>query len=230
MAGLFSRWVRVSPARLFVADLLDVSRQVPTVIAERPMRLGSLVAARAGCTPRPSWGALFIKAFGLVAGRHPPLRRVHVPFPWAHFYEHPDNIAAFTVERHDRGEPIVVIAHLPRPEQLAQVANRVASRQAPFAGTLGNIGVSNPKALRRLNIVVSDLGARGPIEEQLELHTKRWVFLSGTPAEGKGPGTFLLAYDVRPRKKLPETLLLSYLRTSAADRVREVSLEPESTP
>lgn len=116
------------------------------------------------------------------------------------------------------------------PEQLAQVANRVASRQAPFAGTLGNIGVSNPKALRRLNIVVSDLGARGPIEEQLELHTKRWVFLSGTPAEGKGPGTFLLAYDVRPRKKLPETLLLSYLRTSAADRVREVSLEPESTP
>lgn len=115
------------------------------------------------------------------------------------------------------------------PEQLKQVANRVASRQAPFAGTLGNIDAVNPKPLRRLNVIVTDLTVRGPIEEQLEVHAKRWVFLSGTPAEGKGPGTFLLAYDIRPRKKLPESLLLSYLRTAAAERVLEVTLEPESS-
>ncbi len=115
------------------------------------------------------------------------------------------------------------------PEQLAQVANRVASRQAPFAGTLGGIEAPSQRPLRRLTVIVTDVSARGPIEEQLELHTKRWVFFSSTPAEGRGPGTFVLTYHVRPRKKIPETLLLSYLRTSAADRVREVTLEPEST-
>lgn len=118
MPGFLGRWVRLSPARRFIADLMHISRQVPTVIAERRLRLGDIIQARAACARRPSWTAIFIKAFGLVAARHAPLRRVYMPWPCAHLYQHHDNIVSFSVERQDHDEPIVAIAQRARPELL----------------------------------------------------------------------------------------------------------------
>src|SRR4051812_40514123 len=99
MAKTSGRWVSLSPTRLFITDLLHVARQTPTVIAERTFDLHEVVAARASCTPKPSWVAIFLKAFGLVAARRAPLRRVFLSRPFERLYEHSCSIASFSVER-----------------------------------------------------------------------------------------------------------------------------------
>lgn len=115
MAGLFSTWVPISPARYLIDDIMYLSRKMPTVIAERRMRLADVIEARNATSPRPSWVAIFLKAFALVAGRHAPLRRIWMPWPWAHFYQHPMSVATFAVERQDGDESVVAIARTSRP-------------------------------------------------------------------------------------------------------------------
>lgn len=111
-----SRLPLSTPRRLIV-DLMHVSRQVPSVPMERRLHLAPLVAARQAAEPRPSWCALFLKAYALVAARQPELRRAYIPFPRAHLYEHPVNIAAVAVERQVEGEAAVLFAHLRAPEE-----------------------------------------------------------------------------------------------------------------
>lgn len=110
------RNVAVSPFRQLVIDLMDMSRSVPAVCADRRMNLSPLAAARAACHPRPSWCGLFAKAFGMLARDVPELRRSYVKFPWPRFYEHPHNVVSLNVERHDRGEDVVVMCLVRSPE------------------------------------------------------------------------------------------------------------------
>ena len=44
------------------------------ITIDRRMKLAALVAARRACLPRPSWSAIFIKAFAIIAARTPELR------------------------------------------------------------------------------------------------------------------------------------------------------------
>ncbi len=110
------RNLSLSPFRQLVVDLVHYCQKVPGATVDRTMNLGSLVAARQACTPRPSWCAIFLKAMGLVAARQPELRRAYMPFPWPHLYEHPTNVANFTIERHFRGEDVVFFVQVRRPE------------------------------------------------------------------------------------------------------------------
>jgi hypothetical protein len=78
-AGLFSgRSFGVSRFRRIVIDLMYFSAQVPTVVLERHMPLGPLVAARQAVEPPPTWSALFTRAFGLVSARRPLLRTCYL--------------------------------------------------------------------------------------------------------------------------------------------------------
>ena len=52
----------------------------------------------------------------MVARAHPELRRIYMPFPWAHFYEHPYSIATVNVERQWNDENVVFHAQIRRPE------------------------------------------------------------------------------------------------------------------
>jgi hypothetical protein len=96
---------------------LHFSQKVPSVPMQRRMRLDELIAARQTWPQRVSWCAIFLKAYSIVAAERPELRRTYMPYPWPHLYEHPANIATFSLERNFDGEPAVFLAQVPRPEQ-----------------------------------------------------------------------------------------------------------------
>ena len=52
-----------------------------------------------------------------VAAHTPELRRVFLPWPWPHLYEHPKVIANIAVERQYGGEPVVLFGILYSPEE-----------------------------------------------------------------------------------------------------------------
>ena len=100
---------------------MQFSLQVPTVTVDRRMNLARLMAARQLCVPRPTWTALFTKAYAIVAAREPRLRRCYMSVPWARFYEHPKNIATLNIGRRVDGEDIVLHAHIRSPENRSLV-------------------------------------------------------------------------------------------------------------
>jgi pyruvate/2-oxoglutarate dehydrogenase complex dihydrolipoamide acyltransferase (E2) component len=63
------------------------------------MNLAPLVAARRVRNPKPTWAAIFAKAYSIVAARRPELRTSYMKFPWPRFYEHGSSIVAVNVDR-----------------------------------------------------------------------------------------------------------------------------------
>jgi hypothetical protein len=88
-------------------------------ITQRRMRLTATVAARSAAGSRPSWHAIFTKAYALVALTCPQLRRAYLPFPRAHYYEHPSSVASVALERRVRDEDVVLYAPVARPDALS---------------------------------------------------------------------------------------------------------------
>jgi hypothetical protein len=119
MPNLAGRNLALSLPRRFICDLVHFARKVPSVPVQRRMSLHAVVAARQAAVPRPSWCALFTKAFALVAAARPELRRSYLTFPLPHLYEHPINVASIAVERSFRGEEAVFFAPVRNPECLA---------------------------------------------------------------------------------------------------------------
>jgi hypothetical protein len=111
------RWINLSPQRRFVCDLLHFARQVPSVPSQRRMRLADVIAARGRHADRVSWCAIFIKAYAIVAAARPELRRSYLPWIFPHLYEHPINVASFTLERMYDGEEGVFHAQVVQPER-----------------------------------------------------------------------------------------------------------------
>jgi hypothetical protein len=138
MAHAAGRSYPLSPFRRLVTDLMNCCRQVPTATVERRMDLAALVAARHGCTPRPSWAAVLAKAVALVARVHPELRRSYLAFPWARLYEHPTSTAAINVERQLPGEAVVTQCLIRRPDNrsLAELDGIVRRFQGEPLGRL----------------------------------------------------------------------------------------------
>ncbi len=113
------RNVALSPPRRLICDYLHFARQVPSVPVERRMNLAEVVAARAAASPRPSWCAIFTKAYAFVCNAHPQLRRAYLSLPRPHLYEHPISVASVAVERPFGDEDAVFFAHLGEPDKLA---------------------------------------------------------------------------------------------------------------
>ncbi len=80
------------------------------------MDLGPLAAARASLVPRPSWCALFAKAFAILGREHPELRRSYLKFPRARLYEHPYNVVSLNVERQTETENVILYCLIRSPE------------------------------------------------------------------------------------------------------------------
>ncbi len=81
MGEKVGRSLSLSLPRRFVGDLLHFAQKVPTVPVQRRMNIAPLMAARRDAFPRPSWCALFTKAYGMVAAQRPELRRATCLFP-----------------------------------------------------------------------------------------------------------------------------------------------------
>jgi hypothetical protein len=118
-ASIQGKWIGLSPQRRFVTDLLYFAKKIPSVPSQRKMHLADVVRSRAEQESRVSWCAIFIKAYSIVAATRPELRRCYLPAPWGHLYEHPINVASFSVERTYYGEEGVFFTQVPRPETLS---------------------------------------------------------------------------------------------------------------
>jgi hypothetical protein len=110
------RTLPLSLSRRFICDLVHFARNVPTVPVQRRMNLAALQAVRRNAEPRPSWCAIFTKAYACVAAARPELRRAYLSFPRPHLYEHPENIASVAVERRLDEEDVVFFGHFRSPE------------------------------------------------------------------------------------------------------------------
>jgi hypothetical protein len=118
MSESSGRWLPLSLPRRYMGDLIHLAQQVPTRTLQRTMRLNRVLSARQAAWPRPGWCAIFTKAYAMVAARRPTLRQMYVPFPWAHLYEHPANIATVAVNREFGDDEAVLFAQLHAPEQM----------------------------------------------------------------------------------------------------------------
>jgi hypothetical protein len=117
MGERYGRSLPLSLPRIWVGDLLHFAQKVPTVPVQRRMTISALVAARTQANPRPSWCALFTKAYAMVAAQRPELRRAYLSFPWPHLYEHPVSIASVAVERRLGDEHAVFFTQIRDPEE-----------------------------------------------------------------------------------------------------------------
>jgi hypothetical protein len=123
---------------------MHFAQAVPTVPAQRTMRLAPVVAARDACPGRPPWTAIFTKGYAMVAGEFPELRRAYVKFPSPHLYEYPASVASVAVERDYRGERAVFTALIRDP---------AAMPLPDIAGTIGramSAPVDEVKEFRRV--------------------------------------------------------------------------------
>lgn len=110
--------IPLSPLRRLMCDLLHVSRQVPLVAIERRLSLGGVIAARRVMPTRPSWFALFLKAYSLVSQRWDPLRQSYLSFPWPRLHQHVCNVAHVAVARRVGEEGAVLGLRIRHPERL----------------------------------------------------------------------------------------------------------------
>lgn len=127
-AGRNGRSVSLSFPRRFIGDLLHFAKQVPTVPVQRLMNVAALRDVHARLSPKPSWCAVFTKAYALVAADTPALRRAFLDFPLPRLYEHPYSIASVAVETSYRGEPMVFFTrqHAPDRQPLAALTAHLA--------------------------------------------------------------------------------------------------------
>ena len=116
MSKVHGRSFAVSPFRRLVIDLMHASQQVPTVTIERRMSLGALLEARNRCMQKPTWTAMFMKAYALVARERPLLRTSYMSFPWPRFFEHAKNIVCVNFSQKYQGEDIVLQTQIRSPE------------------------------------------------------------------------------------------------------------------
>jgi hypothetical protein len=91
---------------------------VALVAIERQVPLSEVIEARRRLQPRPSWFAVFIKAYALVAVRRAELRRSYLSFPRARLHQHACNVAHLAVSRQVDGEKVVLGIEIRHPERL----------------------------------------------------------------------------------------------------------------
>jgi hypothetical protein len=95
---------------------MHFSQKVPLCMLERRMNLSAVARARAAIEYKPSWYAIFAKAHGLVAAKHPEFRRSYLTLPWARLFEHAHNIAMIPIERKLHDEDVVLYVPVVDPE------------------------------------------------------------------------------------------------------------------
>jgi hypothetical protein len=212
--------IAVSPARRMVMELLHHARQVPSLPLSRVLDVSSTVAARRAHPTPPSWLAIFLKAYGLVALRHPELRRAYIPWPRPHFYQHPQSIALLPVEREWQGEAVVLPAKVRGPEtqpleeitaflrylQEAPVLEVSPFRQVLRLGRLPglfrrftlwqSLHLSGCKRAKRMGtFILSSLGQLGV--EQHNPYTPLTTYATFGPISPTGAVTAKIIYDHR---------------------------------
>ena len=112
-----SRRIAISRSRRLTIDVLHYNRRVPTCAHDRRCDLSHIADVRSRLPVRISWSLLFIKAFAIVAQKHPVLRQAYIEWPWPHLFEYPHSVAMLATERQHRGEPWLFWSRFVQPDQ-----------------------------------------------------------------------------------------------------------------
>jgi hypothetical protein len=132
------RRIRLSVARRMIADLMWAVSDMGRVSVTRPVAFRDVMAAREKLAAAPSWTAIFVKGFALVAAEMPELRRVYLRLPWPHLYEYTDSTVCIANERWIMGDLGLVPLRFHKPDaipigQLGEMIQRAAA--APLEET-----------------------------------------------------------------------------------------------
>lgn len=210
----------LSPARKMTEELMRHALFVPALPLSKACDLGPVMEARRRADPKPSWSALFIKAYALTARRHPGLRQAYIPYPVPHLYEHPFTNCAILVEREYAGETAVYGAKVRAPEaatlieidghlrrfQTAPVEEVGAFRQILRVGRMprlvrrflfwqGLYFSGNRRAKHLGTCMVSSVGNLGV--EQVFPQTPLTTYLTFGPIDERGHVTVRISFDHR---------------------------------
>ena len=98
-------------------DVLHFGMKSMVVGGATSIQVARVAEVRRRHQPLISWSAILLKAIALVAKEWPDLRRAYMPFPWAHLYEHPHNVATVVLEREWRNAPAVFFDQIQQPEK-----------------------------------------------------------------------------------------------------------------
>jgi hypothetical protein len=98
MSETIGQTVRMSPVRRFIGDLLYAGMQIPLVTIQKDMNVAEVAAARQLGPLRPSWCAIFTKAYGKVVASRPEMRHAVLSFPWERMYEYSAALAHIAIE------------------------------------------------------------------------------------------------------------------------------------
>lgn len=123
------RSIKLSLPRKLVGDLMSFSMKVPRITVQRPMNLAHLAEVRQALDSRPSWTAIFLKGYAVLAQETPVLRRAYVKFPWPQLYEYPLSVASLAYEREYDGERAVLLDRIKGPENrsIVQIGDLIAT-------------------------------------------------------------------------------------------------------
>lgn len=110
-------YIPLSLPRRFICDLMHFARQVPTIPMQRRMNIINVAVAREKSISRPSWCAIFVKAFAIVCDRHDALRRSFISFPRPRLYQPAGTIASVAVAREYEGENCTFFTQVRSPEE-----------------------------------------------------------------------------------------------------------------
>jgi len=87
-----------------VADFLWAVSDVGRVSVTRQVAFRDVMAVRDKLEAAPSWTAMFVKGFAVVAAEIPELRRIYLRLPWPHLYEYVDSTVCVMHERWIMGD------------------------------------------------------------------------------------------------------------------------------
>lgn len=118
MSRVSARTMPISLGRRITSDFLHVGMGVPMVTLEKRMDVSELADARQTARPRPSWCAIFTKAYAQVAAARPELRRAYLSFPWERLAEYDEAVADIVVENRADAEDVLTTMRLAGPGSL----------------------------------------------------------------------------------------------------------------
>ncbi|MDB5599342.1 MAG: hypothetical protein JWN71_1386 [Xanthobacteraceae bacterium] len=149
--------VPLSIPRRMVGDLLHFAAKVPSIPVQRRISIGPILKARAACENRPRWTAIFTKAYAVVAGEFPELRRAYVKLPWASLYEYPTSSASVAIERDYQGEASLFVKLIKDPARLSlwEIGQEIKTASTAPADTIKEFSrairiAKMPRFIRRL--------------------------------------------------------------------------------
>lgn len=106
----------LSNGRRLVDDVIHASKKMPMAAFSSDWDVQLISKLRRMARPKISWNVLMMKAHAIVCRQMPELRQIYVRYPWAHLYQHHQNVCMMTMGRQHEGEERLFFARFNEPD------------------------------------------------------------------------------------------------------------------